>query len=193
LVLRIGFFIAYPNFGDFGKKYWYYLFFAGLAYYIAFEAYAHSIKSEIFPLLTSPASQNAPTPPLPEKAPKAPLAEETFSEGKKQILTLMESDKIYQNPTLSLHDVASQLGTTTKQISQIINQGFEMNFNDFVNHYRVEAFKSQIAAGEQQKFTLLSIALGCGFNSKTTFNRVFKRNEGMTPLQYVEKVGMGDS
>ncbi|MEL6653869.1 MAG: AraC family transcriptional regulator, partial [Bacteroidota bacterium] len=144
---------------------------------------------------TSPASQNDSLPELEEnpKAPKTPLAGKAFSEGKKRILTLMESDKIYQNPTLSLHNVASQLNITTKQVSQIINQGFEMNFNDFVNHYRVEAFKSQIAAGEQQKFTLLSIALGCGFNSKTTFNRVFKRNEGMTPLQYVAQLRPVDS
>jgi len=191
LTLRIGFFIAYPEFGSFGKKFWYYLFFASLAYYIAFEAYAHSIKSALFPVFSSLASQNAKLPPAEEnpKAPKAPLAEESFSEGKNQILVLIKSEKIYQNPTLSLNDVANQLGITSKQVSQIINQGFEMNFNDFVNHYRVEAFKDQIASGEHKKFTLLSIALACGFNSKTTFNRVFKRNEGMTPLQYVEQMG----
>ncbi|MEM6343189.1 MAG: AraC family transcriptional regulator [Bacteroidota bacterium] len=189
LIFRIGFFIAYPKFGSFGKKFWYYLIFAALAYYIAFEAYAHSIKSGIFPLLTSPAPQNDSPPEIEEnaKVPKSPLAGEAFTKGKKQILELIEEEKIYQNPTLSLHDVASKLAITTKQVSQIINQGFEMNFNDFVNHYRIKDFKAQIAAGEQQKFTLLSIALGCGFNSKTTFNRVFKRNEGMTPLQYVEQ------
>ncbi|MFK7920430.1 MAG: helix-turn-helix domain-containing protein [Bacteroidia bacterium] len=187
LSLRIGFFIAYPNYGAFGPKFWYYFFFAALAYYIAFEAYAHGLKSGIAPFFSTLASQNdrsvlAESPP---KEVKAPLAGEAFSAGKKQILALMESEKMYQNPTLSLNDVAQTLNITSKQVSQIINQGFEMNFNDFVNHYRVNAFKEHIARGEHEKFTLLSIALSCGFNSKTTFNRVFKRNTGITPLQFV--------
>ena len=63
-----------------------------------------------------------------------------------------------------------------------------MNFNDFVNQFRVAAIKERLAQGEHLQFTLLAIALECGFNSKATFNRVFKKWEGKTPGQYVAEL-----
>jgi AraC-like DNA-binding protein len=100
----------------------------------------------------------------------------------------MEEQRLYENPTLTLTDLAGALGITTKQTSALVNQGFGMNFNDFVNHYRVEAVKERLARGEHEKFTLLGIALACGFNSKSTFNRVFKRDTSLTPGQYLAQL-----
>lgn len=54
-------------------------------------------------------------------------------------------------------------------LSQVINAGFEKNFNDYINAYRVEAVKVQLQAGAQVQKSLLGIALDCGFNSKATF------------------------
>ena len=67
-----------------------------------------------------------------------------------------------------------------------------MNFNDFINYYRVEAVKECFKQKEHQTHTILSIALSCGFNSKTTFNRVFKRNTSLTPIQYLSQLDKKD-
>jgi AraC-like DNA-binding protein len=62
-----------------------------------------------------------------------------------------------------------------------------LNFNDFVNHHRIKAVLQKIAEGEHTIQTLLSIALECGFNSKSTFNRAFKRATSLSPKEYIEK------
>jgi AraC-like DNA-binding protein len=106
---------------------------------------------------------------------------------KQQIETLMLSDKLYENPELSITDISTKLNTHSKRISQVINQGFGMNFNDFINRYRVEAVVDKMNEGGHLNQTLLSLAFESGFNSKSTFNRAFKRTTGMSPNEYVEK------
>ena len=62
-----------------------------------------------------------------------------------------------------------------------------MNFYHFVNYYRVEKVKESIAENKNQNLTLLAIAYDSGFNSKTTFNTIFKKFTGQTPTQYIKK------
>jgi AraC-like DNA-binding protein len=73
----------------------------------------------------------------------------------------------------------------------VINQREGKHFYDFVNTYRIEEFKEMIAARKNLQFTLLSIALDCGFSSKTSFNRYFKKATGQTPSEYVEAGSAG--
>lgn len=101
-----------------------------------------------------------------------------------KITAAMETDQLYLNPTLTLAEMATHLKTSSRIISRHINNGFGQSFNDYVNRYRVEAVKQRIAVGDLQKFTILAIALDCGFNSKTSFNRVFKEMTGMPPSDY---------
>ncbi|MEM9987419.1 MAG: helix-turn-helix domain-containing protein, partial [Bacteroidota bacterium] len=81
-------------------------------------------------------------------------------------------------------------------LSRTINQGFGMNFNDFVNSYRVNAFKEQVLMPECQNHTFLAVALMVGFNSKTAFNRSFKKLTDQTPREYFQaqqaKIAAGD-
>jgi AraC-like DNA-binding protein len=69
----------------------------------------------------------------------------------------------------------------------VINQGFRLNFNDLINQYRIEAVKQKLKAGEQKTQTLLGIAYDCGFNSKATFNRAFKKATGQSPKEWLEQ------
>ena len=63
-----------------------------------------------------------------------------------------------------------------------------MNFNDYINAHRVEAVKEAIRNGSSKELTLLAIALDCGFNSKTTFNRAFKKHSGISPKSFLQQV-----
>ena len=110
-----------------------------------------------------------------------------LNEWKPKIEALLKNDKAYEDPELSLTQMAKQLQTNPSLISRVINQGFQLNFNDFINQYRVDAIRQKLKAGEQKTQTLLGIAYDCGFNSKATFNRAFKKSVGLSPKEWLEK------
>lgn len=96
----------------------------------------------------------------------------------------MRVDKLYKNPSLNAGDMADLLGVTKHQLSQLINQKTGRNFYEFVNQYRIEEFKEKVKAGEADQLSLLGLAFDCGFNSKSTFNHIFKKVTGNTPSEY---------
>lgn len=106
---------------------------------------------------------------------------------KEKISTLMQSQHLYENTELTLSQLAKQLSTNTSLLSKIINTGYGMNFNDFVNEYRINAMLEKLKQGEQKNQTLLGIAFDCGFNSKATFNRAFKKQTGLSPKEWMDK------
>lgn len=111
----------------------------------------------------------------------------TDSEAKQHAEKLrdhMKSSKSYLNPDLSLSQLAAELNISSHYLSQVINEQFNLNFFDFVNKYRVEAFKEKVKDPEFRNYSLLGIAFECGFNSKSAFNRIFKQATGLTPSQY---------
>ncbi|MCB0837306.1 MAG: helix-turn-helix transcriptional regulator [Bacteroidetes bacterium] len=101
-----------------------------------------------------------------------------------QLEQFMETQKPYLDSELTLYKLADQLDIPPYQLSQLINQYGGTNFFNFINQYRVREVQSQIQAKAHIKQTLLAIALDCGFNSKASFNRVFKKITGKTPGQY---------
>lgn len=96
----------------------------------------------------------------------------------------MLQSKPYLNPDLTLSQLASEVGISSHYLSQVINEHIKLNFFDFVNQYRVEAFKDSITNPQYNNYSLLGIAFDCGFNSKSAFNRAFKKVTGFTPSQY---------
>ena len=113
-----------------------------------------------------------------------PLKIEYDEELKNRIEDLMNIQKAFKNPELTLFDVAKSLNTHPKKISQAINKGFNMNFNDFVNRYRTLEVIKMVNSDQDQLKTLLGIAFDAGFNSKSTFNRAFKKQMKATPKEY---------
>ncbi len=99
---------------------------------------------------------------------------------------LMETRKPYLDPELNLEDLAKISNMNRAQLSETINSGFGKNFNDFINQYRVNAFKTMLKANKQDKLSLLGIAFECGFNSKATFNRVFRKLTDQSPTEYLK-------
>jgi AraC-like DNA-binding protein len=119
------------------------------------------------------------------------IQKEKFNEGeletwKAKILKLMQDEKLYLQPELNLSDIANRLKTNISVLSGVVNNAFGKNFNDFVNEYRVKEFQERILLPENKNITLLGIAFDCGFNSKATFNRSFKKFTGKAPKEFLE-------
>lgn len=100
----------------------------------------------------------------------------------------MKSEQWYKNASLNAAEVASGMGVSKHQLSQLINEKTEGNFYEFINGFRISEFQERLKAGEADKLTLLGLAFDCGFNSKSTFNHLFKKRVGMTPSEFRKKI-----
>lgn len=106
------------------------------------------------------------------------------------LLEYMREKKPYLNPELNLDSLSNSLKVNQDYLSGVLNGSLNMNFYDFVNHYRVEEFKSLCRDPEKRKLTIIALAMDSGFNSKATFNRVFKKSTGITPSEYFSNVSL---
>lgn len=104
-----------------------------------------------------------------------------------RIVVRMEEKEDFREPDLTLKKFADLLGEPSRKVSQHINHGLDKSFVDFVNGHRVQAVQARIADGALREWTLLAVAMEAGFNSKATFNRVFRRLAGETPGDYAKK------
>lgn len=103
------------------------------------------------------------------------------------LVQLMQQKELFLTPELTLNVVAEELKVHPNTLSQVINAVEQKNFFDYVNTLRIEAFKKRLAHPDHQKYTLLSLAYECGFNSKTSFNRNFKKHTGKSPSEYLKE------
>ncbi|MCW3464918.1 helix-turn-helix domain-containing protein [Chitinophaga nivalis] len=101
-----------------------------------------------------------------------------------KIREAMEKQQLYLNPGLTLIELAQAIKLNPKVVSRHINAGFKKSFNDFVNGYRVEEVKRKLTPANLERTTIMSIAMDAGFNSKSTFNRIFKELTGMAPSEF---------
>ncbi|NRB63237.1 MAG: helix-turn-helix transcriptional regulator [Saprospiraceae bacterium] len=187
LVLRVLFFILNPEWGEFGRKYWYYLCFSILLLYISISGYSNTLITTIKLKLRLLPSPEVPQVGVHDERPLDPNDAAALHSWKTNIIQLFASEEIFRNPNLTLTDLANLLGTNRNIVSKVINREFKMNFNDFINEKRTEAVISVLHTGVHHQVTLLGIALDCGFNSKTTFNRAFKKYTGVSPKQYISQ------
>jgi len=185
LGLRALFFVINPEWGEFGRKFWYYLCFSIVIYFLSIQGYTHTIRQRSLGYFRYwKQAQNTPNP-LSESKDQDLLPRHLEAE-KNRLLQLMQQEQLYRNPGLTLADLAAALSLTTKQVSMIVNQGFQMNFNDFVNLHRIYAVLDALQKKEHEEKTLLALAFEYGFNSKSTFNRAFKKQTGHTPNYFIE-------
>jgi len=119
---------------------------------------------------------------------KSLLDQKLLKQYQNQLTTLMSTEKPYMNPNLTLRDLGEMLGIPPNQLSQLLNEGFDQNFAEFVNSYRIEMFKSKVSDPNQRHLTILGLAFESGFNSKTVFNTFFKKMMGQTPKAYWKSV-----
>jgi AraC-like DNA-binding protein len=98
---------------------------------------------------------------------------------------MKREEKPFINPKISLLEIASYLKTSPQQVSQVINEKTHLNFNDFVNTYRIEEAKKILLSPSFSKLTIDAIAQKSGFNSKSAFYTAFKKGTNMTPKEFI--------
>ncbi|MBF9143782.1 helix-turn-helix transcriptional regulator [Hymenobacter properus] len=126
------------------------------------------------PITTEPAASVAA--PAPELTPE-------LLPWREKLLRLMAEEQPWLEPELTLTELAHRLRTHPALLSKVINAGCGQNFNDFVNTYRVQEARRKLADPRFAHYSLVGVALESGFNSKSTFNRVFKKLLGQAPSE----------
>jgi AraC-like DNA-binding protein len=110
------------------------------------------------------------------------------SESFDRIKDYIQEEKSYLNPNLSLKYLSNKFNLSEGYISQLINKNLSINFSDYINSLRVEEAKKMLADSEYERYTVLSIGLESGFNSKSSFYTIFKKVTGQTPLEHKKSV-----
>lgn len=121
----------------------------------------------------------------PEKYEKTRLKEEEIPGLKNKLLAYLDEEKPYLNRNLSIGELSEAIDVPTYQLSQLINDQLGKSFFEFINSYRVKEVKKRFFDPQYSNLTLLGIAMECGFNSKASFNRIFKQLAGQTPTEYI--------
>ena len=116
---------------------------------------------------------------------KSGLSSEQGDALQVQLESLMLTEKPYLDDTLTLTSLSEMLDIHSNYLSQVINERFEKNFYDYINSARVEEFKILAQQPRAEHLTLLALAFECGFSSKSSFNKFFKKSTGQTPSEFM--------
>ncbi|MFC2104662.1 helix-turn-helix domain-containing protein [Bacteroidota bacterium] len=117
---------------------------------------------------------------------KSGLSEEEKNKIIVQLKTYMDEEKPYLDPDLNIRQLAESLEIPVHKLSQTINQSIQKTFFEFINEYRIKVATDYLTGTEFEKYSIISIAYECGFNSKTSFYNIFKKHTSKTPTQYRE-------
>lgn len=123
----------------------------------------------------------------------SPFSEVELTRIHSRLQEVLENEHIHLVEDLTLSDLARKIGVTTKKLSTFINQEMQTNFYELINHHRVTTFTKQIQLVENSNLTIWGVATKCGFRSKTSFNRIFKKKIGMTPSLYYKSIQQAKS
>ena len=117
---------------------------------------------------------------------KSGLTAEMADKLHRELVHLMEQEKPFRETELSLAQLAARLNTQSNYLSQVINECEGKNFYDYINTLRIDEFTRLATTHDSRKYTLLGLAQECGFSSKSSFHRYFKKVKGMSPSEFME-------
>ncbi|MFO7840989.1 MAG: helix-turn-helix domain-containing protein [Fidelibacterota bacterium] len=106
---------------------------------------------------------------------------------RQKLLDVMDEKQLYLDPELNILDVANLLHVTRHHVTQVLNEKLGKNFYNFINTYRIEIAKEKLTDPRNDRFTILAIGYDSGFNSKSSFNTLFRKHVGLTPSEYRKK------
>jgi AraC-like DNA-binding protein len=151
-------------------------------FYASTELEKTSNENNAYPAF--PEDQASSTPANPVRYAKSGLKEEEANRVYSQLSLLMKQEELYKKNDVTLTELAEELHIHPNYLSQVINEKEQKNFYHYINTLRVQEFIRIASQPESRKYTLLSLAYDCGFNSKSTFNKYFKNHTGKTPSEY---------
>ena len=149
-----------------------------LSYFVGLEALVHSQNSKL--ILSKVAFQQT------ENTSYQKLGKEKVEQYVERITTSMSQEKLYLNDQISLSMLATQVDLEPNLVSHILNSHLNQSFYDFINSYRIDEAKKMMTDSQYSHFKIVAIAYACGFNSKSTFNRVFKKQVGCSPSVFLK-------
>ena len=156
------------------QEWWYHFFSVLIVIYVGIKGYftdMDSLKKVDLNIL-----QNTPT--------QKVIAPFDKNEELQKVKDIVASEKLYLDPNLSLTQLAKAVRMSPTQVSDLINRGLGQNFNDYINRHRTDTIVELLSDENNNHLSILAIALDNGFNSKATFNRVFKKNTGKSPSEF---------
>jgi YesN/AraC family two-component response regulator len=109
------------------------------------------------------------------------------------LAAIMTSEKLFRENELTLVELARRLNTQPNYLSQVINEHEGKIFYDYINNLRIAEFIRLVALPENRKYTLVALAELCGFNSKSSFNRHFKKVTGQSPSDFIKTVSVSEN
>lgn len=179
-----------------GFSAWTVVAFVAVAMLLAGSYYYARIRKEAVEAQPEP----APVAPQAEQLPESKLVtDEKYKSSKvptdeckrlvEKLEDVMRQDKPYIQPNLKIADLASAVGTSAHTLSYVFNQHLERNYYDYINDYRIAEFKRLVNKDEYARYTLSALAELCGFSSRASFFRYFKKATGITPNEYVRSIG----
>lgn len=139
-------------------------------------------------LIPSEVHESSANPETHAKYAKSGLMLEKAEAYRNLLLELMTTERPYIDSELTLQKLAERMKISAHNLSEVINSQLGQNFFDFINKYRVEQVEKDFADPQKQHLKILSIALDAGFNSKTSFNTIFKKYTQLTPSEYRKRI-----
>ncbi len=137
-------------------------------------------------LIRQSIENNSSSPEKKERYIKSKLSQNVAQLHMENLKRIVEKEKLYLNHKFTLNELSDKSGIPHHNISQILNEHLDKNFYNFINEYRIQEFKEQVLNPKNKNYSILAIAFDCGFNSKSSFNRIFKEMTGQTPSQYID-------
>lgn len=153
-------------------------------YLIAYAGYAQPAVFEGF---------NWNEPAAPAKYRNSGLTPDASRSLLQQLVQIMENEKLYRDPELSLDALAGKLGASKHYVSQVINEHLGGSFFEYVNQLRIREAKRLLAETRRRDLHVIEAAYQVGFNNKVSFNAAFKKATGMTPTEYRKSHGQTDA
>ncbi|MGB0807094.1 MAG: helix-turn-helix domain-containing protein, partial [Salibacteraceae bacterium] len=119
---------------------------------------------------------------------KVLLSKDAQIKHTKELVEIMEKEEPYLDSSLTLRSLAQMIQIHPNQLSWLLNESLGKNFNEYVNAFRIEKFKSLAKDSKNSHITLIGLGYESGFSSKTVFNTYFKKATGITPKQYLKSL-----
>lgn len=161
---------------------------AGGVYY-GFRRRGREVVLPVVPVAEEPSAPAEVKPVSEEKYKSVKVSPEECKRLAKKLEVVMHRDKPYMHPDLKIADLATAIDTSAHTLSYLFNQYLKRNYYDYINDYRIAEFKRLVNTDEYAKYTLSALAEHCGFSSRASFFRYFKKATGITPNEYIRSIG----